>query len=65
MVEVECCQNPYTKKKCVNQNIKLYLQVEGELLPICSECFNKIIDEDLGVEVINLPTYDRHEGLVT
>jgi len=42
----EHCENPWNPK-CKTENIKLYIQIEGKNLPICSECWEKISDTDL------------------
>lgn len=43
-MNTETCQNPFTEHKCKSTNIKLYIQVNGERLPICENCWNKIAD---------------------
>lgn len=48
---VEICQNPFKKDKCTSETIKLYIVVKEKTLPICYECFDKIIDNDLGVSI--------------
>jgi hypothetical protein len=43
---LEHCKNPW-KNKCKNENIKLYIIVKGEKLPICRQCWNRIADKEL------------------
>jgi hypothetical protein len=45
--ELEHCKNPW-KNNCKSVNIKLYIQVKGEKLPICNGCWSSIADEELG-----------------
>jgi hypothetical protein len=42
---MEHCKNPW-KDECKSENIKLYIQVKGENLPICQQCWNKIADQE-------------------
>jgi len=42
---MEHCKNPW-KGTCKNENIKLYIQLKGENLPICQQCWTKIADEN-------------------
>ncbi|MCW4010538.1 MAG: hypothetical protein NWF05_07960 [Candidatus Bathyarchaeota archaeon] len=44
---MEQCQNPW-KNTCHSENIKLYIQVKGEKLPICQQCWINLADK--GVE---------------
>ena len=48
---VEICQNPFKKDKCTSETIKLYIEYKHKILPICYKCFDKIIDNDLGVSI--------------
>jgi len=42
---MEQCKNPW-KDDCSSENIKLYIVVKGEKLPICSQCWTNIADKD-------------------
>jgi len=42
---MEHCKNPW-KNECKSENIKLYIQVKGEKLPICQQCWNRIADQE-------------------
>jgi hypothetical protein len=42
---MEHCKNPW-KEACKSKNIKLYIQVKGENLPICQQCWSKIADQE-------------------
>jgi hypothetical protein len=42
---MEHCKNPW-KSNCKSENIKLYIQVKGEKLPICKKCWSRIADKD-------------------
>jgi len=47
MVEdLEHCKNPW-KNNCNSENIKLYIEIKGEKLPICRQCWSVIADQDL------------------
>jgi hypothetical protein len=37
----EKCKNPW-KPNCEETDIKLYIQIKGEDLPICKTCWDKI-----------------------
>ncbi len=39
------CKNPW-KQNCESEDIKLYIQINGNNLPICKECWPKIADSD-------------------
>jgi hypothetical protein len=41
---VENCKNPW-KNTCQSENIKLYILVEGEKLPICKHCWSGIAEQ--------------------
>jgi len=41
---MEHCKNPW-KDDCKNENIKLYIEIKGEKLPICQQCWNRIADQ--------------------
>jgi hypothetical protein len=43
--KMEQCKNPW-KEACKSENIKLYIQVKGEKLPICQQCWSKIADQE-------------------
>ena len=43
---MERCKNPW-KNNCKNGNIKLYIQFEGEKLPICKRCWSSIADSEI------------------
>lgn len=43
---LEHCKNPW-ENKCKNENIKLYIIVKGEKLPICKKCWGRIADKEL------------------
>jgi len=45
--EMEHCQNPW-KNKCSSEDIKLYIIMKGEKLPICTQCWSSIADKDIG-----------------
>ena len=38
-------KNPW-KDDCKSENIKLYIQIKGENLPICQQCWSKIADQE-------------------
>jgi hypothetical protein len=40
----EVCLNPWKhgENKCQNGDIKLYIEVKGETIPLCSKCWDKI-----------------------
>lgn len=42
---MEHCKNPW-KNSCKNESIKLYIQMKGENLPICGQCWSKIADAE-------------------
>ncbi|MCL2869120.1 MAG: hypothetical protein FWF27_06790 [Candidatus Bathyarchaeota archaeon] len=42
---IEHCQNPW-KDTCHQEQIKLYIQINGEIIPICEHCWSKIADQD-------------------
>jgi len=42
---MEHCKNPW-RDTCNSENIKLYIQVKGENLPICQQCWSKIAEQD-------------------
>ncbi|MDR0470257.1 MAG: hypothetical protein LBH79_00855 [Nitrososphaerota archaeon] len=42
---MEQCKNPWNHV-CVCEDIKLYIQVKGENLPICQQCWSQIADQD-------------------
>ncbi|HEX7483292.1 MAG TPA: hypothetical protein VF350_07485 [Candidatus Bathyarchaeia archaeon] len=42
---MEHCKNPW-KDTCDSENIKLYIQIKGENLPICQQCWSKIADQE-------------------
>jgi hypothetical protein len=42
---MEHCKNPL-KNNCNSENIKLYIQKNGENLPICQQCWIKIADQE-------------------
>jgi hypothetical protein len=42
---MEHCKNPW-KEACTSENIKLYIQVKGENLPICQQCWSKIANQE-------------------
>jgi len=42
---MEHCKNPW-KGNCKSENIKLYIQMKGENLPICHQCWSKIADKE-------------------
>jgi hypothetical protein len=43
--KMEHCKNPL-KDECRSENIKLYIQKNGENLPICQQCWIKIADQE-------------------
>jgi hypothetical protein len=43
---MECCCNPWNRE-CENQNIEVYILVEGKKRAICRHCWGKIAKEDL------------------
>ncbi|MCL1977534.1 MAG: hypothetical protein FWG55_05485 [Candidatus Bathyarchaeota archaeon] len=42
---IEHCQNPW-ENACHGEQIKLYIQFKGEIIPICEQCWSKIADQD-------------------
>jgi hypothetical protein len=42
---MEHCKNPW-KETCHCEDIKLYIQLKGETLPICQQCWNKIAENE-------------------
>jgi len=42
---MEQCKNPWNHV-CTCGDIKLYIQVRGENLPICQQCWNQIAEQD-------------------
>lgn len=42
---VEKCQNPW-KIKCKNTDIEVYIVHEEQQLPICTNCWHKIADDN-------------------
>jgi hypothetical protein len=42
---MEHCKNPW-KDVCKGEDIKLYIQIKGENLPICQQCWSKIADQE-------------------
>jgi hypothetical protein len=40
---MEHCKNPL-KEACKSEDIKLYIEMNGQKLPICQQCWNKIAD---------------------
>jgi hypothetical protein len=44
-LRMEHCKNPW-KDTCTSENIKLYIQLKGENLPICQQCWSKIADQE-------------------
>ncbi|MCL2135150.1 MAG: hypothetical protein FWH37_06310 [Candidatus Bathyarchaeota archaeon] len=43
---VEQCKNPW-ENACNNEQIKLYIQFNGEIIPICECCWKKIADQNI------------------
>jgi hypothetical protein len=43
---LENCKNPW-KNNCQSENIKLYILVKGEKLPICKHCWSGIAEQKL------------------
>lgn len=43
---MEHCKNPW-HRDCKNGNIEVYILVKGERLPICRQCWIRIVDKDL------------------
>jgi len=41
-LEAERCANPWNPR-CKSTDIKLYIQYNGKILPICSACWSKIV----------------------
>jgi hypothetical protein len=44
--KLEHCQNPW-RDTCNSENIKLYIMVKGEKLPICKQCWTSIADKEV------------------
>jgi hypothetical protein len=44
--KLEHCQNPW-KDTCNSENIKLYIMVKGEKLPICRQCWTNLADKEV------------------
>ncbi|MGD6809052.1 MAG: hypothetical protein ACQCN3_05070 [Candidatus Bathyarchaeia archaeon] len=42
---IEHCKNPW-EDTCHSEQIKLYIQFKGEIIPICEHCWSKIADQD-------------------
>ncbi len=42
---MEHCKNPWIDN-CACENIKLYIQMNGENLPICNQCWSKIAEQE-------------------
>ena len=42
---MEHCKNPW-KNTCHSENIKLYITLKGEKLPICHKCWTSLADEE-------------------
>jgi hypothetical protein len=43
---MEQCKNPW-KDDCRSEDIKLYIQLKGEKLPICERCWGHIADQEM------------------
>ncbi|MCS7096188.1 MAG: hypothetical protein N3F10_05260 [Candidatus Bathyarchaeota archaeon] len=43
---MEHCKNPW-KKGCKNDNVEVYIMLNGDKLPICKSCWSEIAKEDL------------------
>jgi len=43
--KMEHCKNPWDDH-CKSENIKLYIQLKGENVPICKQCWVKIADRE-------------------
>jgi hypothetical protein len=43
---LECCRNPW-ETTCNCEQIKLYIQFNGEVVPICEHCWSKIADQNV------------------
>ena len=43
---MEHCKNPWKENTCASEDIKLYIQLKGENIPICQQCWIKIADQD-------------------
>ncbi|MDR1993079.1 MAG: hypothetical protein LBQ98_06235 [Nitrososphaerota archaeon] len=44
---MEQCKNPW-KHVCTSEDIKLYIQINGENLPICQQCWGQLADQEEG-----------------
>lgn len=42
---LEHCKNPWNES-CTSEDIKVYIQLKGENVPICQHCWDKIADAD-------------------
>ncbi|MCL2173237.1 MAG: hypothetical protein LBH62_07250 [Nitrososphaerota archaeon] len=42
---IEHCQNPW-EDTCRQEQIKLYIQFKGVIIPICERCWSKIASQD-------------------
>jgi hypothetical protein len=43
---MEHCRNPW-KNSCKSENIKLYIELKGEKLPICKRCWSHLADKEI------------------
>jgi len=43
---LEHCKNPWNDN-CKSENIKLYIVVKGEKLPICRQCWSSLAEKDM------------------
>ena len=45
---IEHCANPW-KEDCKGTDVVLYILFEGDKLPICGECWNRIADKNFAL----------------
>jgi hypothetical protein len=43
---LEHCKNPW-KNNCKSENIKLYILIKGEKIPICRQCWSGLAEKDV------------------
>jgi len=43
---MEHCKNPW-QKECREDDIELYIQFKGERLPICRQCWRRLVEKDV------------------
>jgi len=51
MSSAEKCEKPFKNRKCGIYPVKVYITLKGKEIPMCENCFNKMVDKDQGVTV--------------